>query len=400
MRCPIRTSSAWRSRSSDAPSSGRVASRRARPARRGDDRRTRWRDERPARLRRRMLYHTRRLRQPRRPASSRGMVCGRRRVHGAASLHPRPVVVSRDLRRGSSSARETGSAPTTFSPKPSNGRPTAASREDGRCRSPCSPGFDCGRAGWRTPRRSWTGSTTSPLPSGPSSSCRSSAATPRTRKRCSTGGRTSTKVSSSSSAGRSRSQPATSTRRRRPQRGCTTSPRRQVELTSPPRQLSSTGARPPVDGDLAAATDALEDAVVRFSTLAVPARGRPGAPGSRARPGDRRLSPRSLDGAYRARLPSRSSAPARDADRATAPAARARCRRVARRPRGERDELTAREREVLGLVRRGAVERRDRRPARDRPEDRRAPRRARAREARRAQPHRGGRARRAPGPRR
>ena len=72
----------------------------ARPARRGDDRCTRWRDERPARLRRRMLHHARRLRQPRRPASGRGMVCGRRRVHGAAALHPRPVVVSRDLRRG------------------------------------------------------------------------------------------------------------------------------------------------------------------------------------------------------------------------------------------------------------------------------------------------------------
>ena len=87
-RCPTRTSSAWRSRSSVAPSSGKVASPRARPARRGDDSCPRRRVERSARMRRRLLHDARRLRQPRRPPAGRRMVRGGRRVHDRRHFIP------------------------------------------------------------------------------------------------------------------------------------------------------------------------------------------------------------------------------------------------------------------------------------------------------------------------
>jgi DNA-binding CsgD family transcriptional regulator len=103
-----------------------------------------------------------------------------------------------------------------------------------------------------------------------------------------------------------------------------------------------------VDGDLAAATDALEEAVVRFSTLQYPleaARARLALVRVQATTG----SPLALSTARTARDSFEKLGARADADRA---AALLRELGAAGRSstRGERDELTAREREVLGLV--------------------------------------------------
>ena len=241
--------------------------------------------------------------EPRRPASSRGVVRGRRRVHRAAALHPRPVVVSRDLRRGPRPRRGLGARRR----RPRRGaRPPARPQqagEDGRCRSPCSPVFVCGRAGWRTPRCSSTGSTTSPPPSRRSCELSARARRPRVRAgvaRPAAGRRRG--WAARRSAGRSRSRPATSTRRDRPREtlhdvaavGRRERPRRRG---SPPRRARGRGRRRPrrSRGRARGRRRPLLDA-------ALPARGRPSAARARASPGDKRLSTRALDGARCARL--------------------------------------------------------------------------------------------------
>ena len=155
-------------------------------------------------------------------------------------------------------------------------------------------------------------------------------------------------MSSSSSAARSRSQPATSTGRR-----STAERLHDVAATAGRADLAAEaalldGRAAAVDGDLAAATDALEDAVVRFSTLRFPleaARARLALARVQATGG----SPLAPSTARTARDSFEELGARADADRA---AALLRELGVAGRTatRGERDELTAREREVLGLV--------------------------------------------------
>ena len=104
-----------------------------------------------------------------------------------------------------------------------------------------------------------------------------------------------------------------------------------------------------VGGRLAVATNALEDAVVRCSTLRDPleaARARLALARVQATSGSPWRPPRRVPRATRSR---RLGARA-DADRGCRPAARARCRRVARRPGAGATSSPLREREVIGLV--------------------------------------------------
>ena len=352
MRWPTRTSSAWRSRSSGAPSSGRVASRMgvalldeamtvalggetSDPLACGDACCT-------------TLVVCDSLADLHRAAEWCAAVVEfteRRRFIPVQSwcrgIYAGVLVRAGDWERAERRARR--GARTAAQPRQA-GRTGAAARRARR--APPAAGPDA-----RTPRRSWTGSTTSPPRIAPArASCTLERGDPAYAQalldRRPDVDEGELLVLRGARRARNRRHRR---RRRRPQ-----SRLHDVAATAGRADLAAEaalldGRAAAVDGDLAAATDALEDAVVRFVDAAVPARGRPGAPGPRARPGRQAALPSRLATARAARDSFEELGARADADRA---AALLRELGVAGRTatRGERDELTAREREVLGLV--------------------------------------------------
>ena len=193
-------------------------------------------------------------------------------------------------------------------------------------------------------------STTIPRRSLRSCSCTCSAATWHSRRRCSTAAPrpAATRRPGSCCAAPSRSQPATSTPRRLPPSGCARSAEGLAREDLRAEAALLAGRVAAARGDTAAAARELEDAVARFAALAFPleeARARLALAGVQAAEG----SPLALASARAARDAFERLGARRDADQAAALLRELGAGgRTARR--GDRDELTVREREVLGLV--------------------------------------------------
>ena len=214
-----------------------------------------------------------------------------------------------------------------------------------RCRSPCSPTCGCGRAGARRPSELLDGLEDEPAALAPLVRLHLERGD-RARARCSTGAPDVDDAellvlrAAVALAAGDLDAPT------RPQRGCATSPRRPRATTSSPRPRCSR-ARGRGAGDRGGRRRA-RGGRRPVRRAALPARGGPRAARARARPG-RAGSPLALASARAARDAFERLGALRDADRA---AALLRELGVAGRTaaRGERDELTAREREVLGLI--------------------------------------------------